>query len=111
MNHLLAVSLSIFLPTSIVLAQAAEVTEPSEKSSEKTQKKKKHNFADLTVDDLKAEITNGSVTVIDANGAEKFNKGHIPGALHFSEIKGEKLAESLPEDKASLIVTYCSGPN
>lgn len=112
MKHVLAVSLSIFLPTTFALAQVPEVVTPAEKSTvdEKPKKKKKHSFADVSVKDLQAAIAASSVTIIDANKAEKFNKGHIPGALHFAEIKGDKLADSLPKDKAALIVAYCSGP-
>ena len=48
-------------------------------------------------------------TIIDVNGTESYNKGHVPGALDFTAIK-DKFAESLPKDKNALIVAYCGNP-
>ena len=66
-------------------------------------------YADISIADLKAAIANKSVTLLDANGTDSWQAGHIPGAIDFAANKG-KLAELLPQDKGALIVAYCGGP-
>lgn len=109
----LVVTLAFSIPTSFLLADAHESTAPksgdSNEMSESKEKKKKHKFDDISVDDLKAAIDAGSVTIIDVNGMEKYKKGHVPGAVSFHTVK-ESMEEALPDDKAALIVAYCSGP-
>ncbi len=64
---------------------------------------------DITIPELKAAIAAGKVVVIDADGTESYQKGHIPGAINYETSKG-KLATLLPKDKAALVVAYCGGP-
>jgi rhodanese-related sulfurtransferase len=66
-------------------------------------------YPDVSVKELKKSIESKQVTVIDVNGSESFEKGHIPGAIDF-EASEEKLATLLPKDKNALIVAYCGGP-
>lgn len=66
-------------------------------------------YADITIKDLKTEIAAKKVTLLDANGTESWEKGHIPGAINF-EASEEKLASVLPKDKNALIVAYCGNP-
>lgn len=66
-------------------------------------------FADISIDKLKAAIAAKEVTLIDVNGTESWKQGHIPGAIEF-QSKKEKLASLLPKEKSSLIVAYCGGP-
>ena len=66
-------------------------------------------YPDVSIKELKKSIENKQVTVIDVNGTESFEKGHIPGAIDF-EANEEKLASVLPKDKNALIVAYCGGP-
>jgi rhodanese-related sulfurtransferase len=66
-------------------------------------------FKDITIKDLKAKIAAGKVILLDANGSESWQKGHIPGAIDF-EANETKLASVLPKDKSSLIVAYCGNP-
>lgn len=66
-------------------------------------------YPDLSIQELKSAIESKKVVVIDVNGSESYQKGHIPGAIDF-EAKGKKLAEALPKDKNTLIVAYCGGP-
>ena len=66
-------------------------------------------YPDLSIKELKTSIESKQVTVIDVNGTESFEKGHIPGAIDF-EANEEKLATLLPKDKNALIVAYCGGP-
>jgi rhodanese-related sulfurtransferase len=64
---------------------------------------------DITIPELKATIADGKVTLIDANGTESWQKGHIAGAIDFKADQN-KLASLLPKDKNALVVAYCGGP-
>ena len=66
-------------------------------------------FADVSVTDVKALAEAKSAVIIDANGTDSYNKGHVPGALNFAAIK-DNLAASLPADKSALIIAYCGNP-
>jgi rhodanese-related sulfurtransferase len=66
-------------------------------------------YPDLSIKELKQKIEKKEVVVIDVNGTESWEKGHIPGAIDF-ESNEEKLASMLPQDKNALIVAYCGGP-
>jgi rhodanese-related sulfurtransferase len=66
-------------------------------------------YPDISIKDLKKAIAEKKVTVIDANGTESFESGHIPTAIDF-ESNSAKLAKVLPADKNALIVAYCGGP-
>lgn len=66
-------------------------------------------YPDVSIKELKKAIESKKVTVIDVNGTESWQKGHIPSAIDF-EANEEKLAKLLPEDKNALIVAYCGGP-
>jgi rhodanese-related sulfurtransferase len=65
--------------------------------------------ADISREDLVKAIKDKKVVILDCNGTESYAKGHVPGALDFTAVKDD-LAKKLPEDKATLIVAYCSGP-
>ncbi|MGF6882674.1 rhodanese-related sulfurtransferase [Nocardia sp. GAS34] len=62
----------------------------------------------ITRDELAKEIEAGSVTVIDALGAEYYAKAHLPGALNLVESDVKSTAPQLLPDKSAAIVTYCS---
>jgi rhodanese-related sulfurtransferase len=66
-------------------------------------------YPDLSIKELKKAISEKKATVIDVNGTESYQKGHIPSAIDF-EANEEKLAKLLPQDKSALIVAYCGGP-
>jgi rhodanese-related sulfurtransferase len=66
-------------------------------------------YPDITIKQLKSEMAAKKVTVLDANGSESWQKGHIPGAVNFESSK-DKLASVLPKDKNALVVAYCGGP-
>jgi len=67
------------------------------------------HYPEIKINELKSAIAAGHVTVIDANGAESYRQGHIPGAIDFATSK-EKLAGLLPKEKNALVVAYCGGP-
>jgi len=66
-------------------------------------------FADISIKDVKAASESKKAVIIDANGADSYKSGHIPGALSWADIKGD-LAAKLPADKSTLIVAYCGNP-
>jgi len=66
-------------------------------------------YPEITVPELRAAIAAKQVTLLDANGTESWQEGHIPGAINYQTSKA-KLAELLPPDKGALIVAYCGGP-
>ena len=67
------------------------------------------DFKDITIKDLKTEMAANKVILLDANGTESWQSGHIPGAINF-EATESKLASVLPKDKNALIVAYCGNP-
>ena len=66
-------------------------------------------YPDISIAELKSAIDAKKVTLIDVNGTESWQKGHIPGAIDFQATK-DKLASVLPKDKNALVVAYCGGP-
>lgn len=55
---------------------------------------------------LKDLVDGNRVTVVDVNSDERFQQGHVPGALH---LNGAEYTEAhLPADKTSPVVFYCS---
>jgi len=66
-------------------------------------------FQDITIKELKSEMAAKKVTLLDANGTESWESGHIPGAVNF-EATESKLSGVLPKDKSALIVAYCGNP-
>lgn len=55
---------------------------------------------------LKDLVDGKQVTVIDVNSDERFQEGHVPGAVH---LNGAEYTEAdLPADKTSAVVFYCS---
>lgn len=66
-------------------------------------------FPDISITELKSAIAEKKVTVLDVNGSESFQNGHIPGAVDFRAKKAE-IASLLPSDKNALVVAYCGGP-
>ena len=66
-------------------------------------------FGDISATDLQAAIQAKKLVLIDCNGTESYDSGHIPGAINFSAQETD-LAELLPKQKDTLIVAYCGGP-
>lgn len=66
-------------------------------------------FADVSIKEVKALTESKQATIIDVNGTESYEKGHVPGALNYEAVK-DKLASALPADKDALIIAYCGSP-
>ena len=51
------------------------------------------------------------VMLIDARPvARKFNPGHIPGSISIPDDRFEQMKHQLPQDKSTLLIYYCEGP-
>lgn len=67
-------------------------------------------FPVITIGALKASMaTSHKIVLLDANGTDSWQAGHIPGAVNFVAIQ-DHLASVLPKDKNTLIVAYCGNP-
>ncbi len=66
-------------------------------------------FPDISIPELKTAMTSQKVVLLDANGTDSWQSGHIPGAIDFS-AKQDNLASVLPKDKNVLVVAYCGNP-
>lgn len=60
----------------------------------------------MTVDELAGMLDRReTVAVYDANGRERYERGHIPGARFVGH--DEVTAAMLPQDRATRLVFYC----
>ena len=66
------------------------------------------NYPTLPLASLKQAIIQKEVFLIDVNGMESYQKGHLPGALSF--YNKVLLEQHLPALKSYPIVVYCGGP-
>jgi rhodanese-related sulfurtransferase len=66
-------------------------------------------FADVSIKEVKALAESKKAVILDVNGTESYQKGHVPTALNYEAVK-DKLASSLPADKDTLIIAYCGSP-
>jgi rhodanese-related sulfurtransferase len=66
-------------------------------------------FADVSIKEVKALAESKKAVILDVNGTESYQKGHVPTALNYEAVK-DKLASTLPADKDTLIVAYCGSP-
>ncbi len=67
-----------------------------------------NQYPGISEDELKQAIADKSVILLDANGSDSYQAGHIPGAIDFAANK-EHLASLLPANKYQLVVAYCGG--
>ena len=66
------------------------------------------DYPDISIDDLDKAIKSGKVAIIDVNGAKSYAKGHIPGAISFSD--SASLAKQLRGIPKEMLVVYAGGP-
>ena len=60
----------------------------------------------MAVEDLRAKVTRGEVTVIDVRDARAIATRHIPGSLNIPFASIETQLDQIPKDKP--IVLYCT---
>ena len=63
-------------------------------------------FAHISLSELKHAIAAKQAVLLDVNGTESWQSGHIPGAINFDDAE-KNLAAKLPADKSALVVAYC----
>ncbi len=63
-------------------------------------------FGLMTAGELAKILGQKDVAVFDANSAETFAKGHVPGATFLEEYR-KFPASVLPADKATRVIFYC----
>jgi rhodanese-related sulfurtransferase len=66
----------------------------------------KEPFQRLTVDEVQKLVGQKDVAIYDNNNAERFAKGHVPGAKNVSPR--ELTAADLPANKDAKLVFYCA---
>lgn len=66
-------------------------------------------FADVSIKEVKALAESKKAVILDVNGTESYQKGHVPTALNYEAVK-DQLASALPADKDTLIIAYCGSP-
>jgi rhodanese-related sulfurtransferase len=66
-------------------------------------------YPTITIGELKSAMANTKVVLLDANGSDSWQQGHIPGAIDYS-AKQDHLDNVLPSDKNVLVVAYCANP-
>lgn len=68
-------------------------------------------LAELTPEELAAELKSGRITLLDLRPPEEFASGHLPGArsLPFARIGAEEI-EALDLPSRGRIYAYCRGP-
>jgi 3-mercaptopyruvate sulfurtransferase SseA len=64
-------------------------------------------FRMASMDEVQRMLGEKDVAVYDANPAEVYAKNHLPGARFVGRDFG---AKTLPADKATRLVFYCSNP-
>lgn len=100
-----------FLTTVPVLALltfgcSRAATPPQGGAHATTQPTAEREIPGMTVDELAGMIDrHEAVAVYDANGRERYERGHIPGARYVGH--DEVTAAMLPPDRATRLVFYC----
>ncbi|CAM3413719.1 rhodanese-like domain-containing protein [Parendozoicomonas haliclonae] len=96
--------------------QTAQVVKDAPKSNPKDSKRLdpekykiyQNRFPDITLKELGDKMANGKVILIDANREDTYQKNHLPGAYSLPALIAEK--KHLPDNKNTLVVVYCGGP-
>lgn len=100
-----------FLTTVPVIAMLAfgcsrAATPPQGGAHATTQPTAEREIPGMTVDELAGMLDRReAVAVYDANGRERYERGHIPGARYVGH--DEVTAAMLPQDRATRLVFYC----
>lgn len=65
-------------------------------------------YGQVGLDEVAQLVTSKGAVIVDANKAERFAKGHIPGAIHTrADENGKLTGAALPADKTAKLVFYC----
>ena len=61
------------------------------------------DFPDISIEEVKTAITHKTAVILDVNGTDSWQEGHVPGAIDF-EANQSKLTSVLPKDKNALVI-------
>jgi rhodanese-related sulfurtransferase len=64
----------------------------------------------MTIDELKTQMAQQAVVIIDVRGADEFAQGRIPGAININYTDISAAAQRFAGEKRA-IVTYCACTN
>lgn len=64
----------------------------------------------VKVEEMRKIWEEKKAVIVDARPPMKYFEGHIPGAINVPFTEMDKYLDKLPQDKNTLIVTYCEGP-
>jgi rhodanese-related sulfurtransferase len=68
---------------------------------------------EVSTEELRGILADGSATILDTRAREEFEAGHIPGARHIDAPPNERIAavaRLVNGDKSAALVLYCNGP-
>ena len=65
-------------------------------------------FPDISRQALRPLLGGRKVVILDCNGTDSYQSGHLPGAIDYME-NHPRIASLLPKDKNTLVVSYCGG--
>jgi len=60
----------------------------------------------MSIEDLRAKLNRGAVTVVDVRDNASYQRGHIPGALNIPMASTQSMIDLIPKGKP--VVTYCT---
>lgn len=64
---------------------------------------------DLSIPQAAAMVGRPGVFFFDVNSAQRYARGHVPGARNIG--RGKLDASLLPSDKQATLIFYCGGPD
>lgn len=60
----------------------------------------------MSIEDLRAKLNRGEVTVVDVRDNASYQRDHIPGALNIPMASTQSMIDLIPKGKP--VVTYCT---
>jgi rhodanese-related sulfurtransferase len=88
--------------------------------AESTLEEPNQKTPEVSTDELRRILTDGSAVVFDARPPKEYALSHIPGAVNVNGIPGRPMSQYVPDaaevaralggNKASPVILYCSGP-
>ncbi|MFZ0733545.1 MAG: rhodanese-like domain-containing protein [Candidatus Sulfotelmatobacter sp.] len=62
----------------------------------------------ISTKDLKANLDHKIITLVETLAPDRYQQGHIPGAMNIPPERIKELAPQLLPNKSAAIVTYCA---
>lgn len=62
----------------------------------------------ISTKDLKSKVDHKRITVVETLAPDRYQQGHIPGAINIPPERVKELAPQLLPNKNAAIVTYCA---